>query len=55
MINRRSLTGWTSGGHTAVDVPIMAHGPGRDRFIGTIDNAEMGQRLLQLIGRDSAD
>ncbi|TBV82296.1 MAG: hypothetical protein EYX74_03240 [Desulfobulbaceae bacterium] len=29
---------WTSGDHTAVDVPIMATGPGAERVSGRMDN-----------------
>ncbi len=28
IFNERTLTGWTSGGHTGVDVPLYAYGPG---------------------------
>lgn len=52
LINRRSHTGWTSGGHTAVDVPILAYGAQAERFAGFVDNAEIGQRLLQLLDED---
>jgi len=49
VINERSYTGWTTGGHTAVDVPVMAYGKGRERFVGYLDNAEIGQRLMELL------
>ncbi|WP_111642149.1 alkaline phosphatase [Marinimicrobium alkaliphilum] len=49
LINRRSHTGWTSGGHTAVDVPILAYGAHRERFAGFVDNAEIGRRLIELL------
>lgn len=52
LINRRSHTGWTSGGHTAVDVPILAYGAHAERFAGFVDNAEIGRRLLQLLDED---
>ncbi|MDQ2075978.1 alkaline phosphatase [Marinimicrobium sp. ABcell2] len=50
IINRRSHTGWTSHGHTAVDVPIMAYGAGSERFHGFVDNADIGARLMEAIG-----
>lgn len=49
VINERSYTGWTTGGHSAVDVPVMAYGQGRESFIGYLDNAEIGQRLMKLL------
>lgn len=49
LINRRSHTGWTSDGHTAVDVPVMAYGKDHERFRGYLDNAEIGRRIMDLI------
>lgn len=51
IINQRSNTGWTSYGHTAVDVPILAYGAGQERFHGFVDNSEIGQRLLEALGQ----
>ncbi|NGP45751.1 alkaline phosphatase [Bacillaceae bacterium SIJ1] len=45
----RSGTGWTTGGHTAVDVPVYAFGPGLDMFTGQIDNADTGFGLIEAI------
>ena len=42
--------GWATGGHTAVNVPIFAYGPGSARFRGTLDNAEIGIRLQEILG-----
>ncbi|MCL0028349.1 alkaline phosphatase [Peptococcaceae bacterium] len=32
---------WTSGGHTAVDVPITATGPGAEMISGRMDNTDV--------------
>ena len=32
---------WTSGDHTAVDVPIMATGPGAEMISGRMDNTDV--------------
>ncbi|EWH12197.1 Alkaline phosphatase [Catenovulum agarivorans DS-2] len=48
-INRMSLTGWTSGGHTAADVPVLAYGAGANQFAGFNDNAEIGKILLTIL------
>jgi alkaline phosphatase len=49
LINQRSFTGWSTGGHTAVDVPLMAYGKGSEQFHGYLDNAEIGRRLMELL------
>ncbi len=40
---------WSTGGHTATDVPVFAFGPGADAFAGTQDNTQIfrhGRALL---------
>ncbi|WKE64718.1 alkaline phosphatase [Gallaecimonas kandeliae] len=49
LIDRRSLTGWTTSGHTAVDVPLYADGAGSEAFRGLLDDAEVGRRLIALL------
>lgn len=46
IMNERTLTGWTSNGHTGVDVPLYATGPGSERFRGVIQNEELGKLLI---------
>ena len=41
---------YSTGGHTAARVPIFAIGPGAERFGGLVDNDEVGQALLDLVG-----
>lgn len=38
---------WTSGDHTAVDVPIMATGPGAERVSGRMDNTDVFKVILE--------
>ncbi|MEJ2400931.1 MAG: alkaline phosphatase [Xanthomonadales bacterium] len=45
LLNRRTFTGWTTTGHTGVDVPLYVFGPGRDRFHGVMQNEDVGQAL----------
>ncbi len=52
IINRRARVGWTSTGHTAVDVNVYAYGPGRRRFVGNHDNTYIGRTLADLMGLD---
>ncbi|MGM0526744.1 MAG: alkaline phosphatase [Pseudomonadota bacterium] len=42
-------TGWTTTGHTGVDVPVYATGPNSDQFRGYMDNTEIGQRLIDIV------
>ena len=52
IVERRAVIGWTTRGHTAVDVGLYAYGPGHDRFLGNIDNTQVGQILADLMGVD---
>ena len=42
--------GWTTGGHTAVDVGLYAWGPGADRFAGAMTNDAVGRALFAALG-----
>ncbi|WP_214000717.1 alkaline phosphatase [Arsukibacterium sp.] len=48
-ISDASLTGWTSGGHTAADVPVMAYGKHAGEFNGFMDNTDIAKKLIQYI------
>lgn len=50
IISRRALIGWTTYGHTAVDVNTYAFGPGASRLAGHRDNADVGRILADLLG-----
>ncbi len=52
MMSQRARIGWTTGGHTAVDVPVFAFGPGEEHFTGNLDNTELGLRLADLMQTD---
>lgn len=52
ILGRRAIIGWTTDGHTAVDVNIYAYGPGFERFRGNMDNHVVGQRVAELLGID---
>lgn len=49
IINARTLTGWTTGGHTGGDVPLIAYGKHKELFSGHIDNTEIAHKLFELI------
>ena len=42
--------GWTTSGHTAVDVGLYAWGPGAERFTGRMVNADVGRALFAALG-----
>lgn len=42
--------GKTTHGHTSEDVPLYAGGPGAERFQGTLDNTEVPEILMDLLG-----
>ena len=44
--------GWTTGGHTAVDVGLYASGPGAARFAGRHTNDAVGRLLFEALGLD---
>ncbi len=51
-IARRAFIGWTTNGHTGVDVNLYAFGPGAKRFSGNHDNTFIGRMLFDYLGAD---
>lgn len=51
VINARTNTGWTSDGHTAVDVQIFAMGKHKELFAGHMDNTEIAKKIFTLLGK----
>lgn len=51
ILDERSDTGWTTSGHTGVDVQIFAKGKASERFNGHLDNTQIGQILFELLGK----
>lgn len=49
ILDNRSVTGWTTGGHTGVDVPVMAIGLGSERFRGYLDNTQIAENIFDLL------
>ena len=50
LMNVRTLTGWTTDGHTHADVAVYAYGPGEDRFVGHFTNEEVGREMREVFG-----
>ncbi|MFQ3191618.1 MAG: alkaline phosphatase [Paraglaciecola sp.] len=51
IINQYSNTGWTSGGHTAIDVPVFAFGKQSELFNGQQDNTDIAKKIFSLLGK----
>lgn len=51
IIDQRSITGWTTFGHTGVDVPVFAIGQQKELFNGHIDNTEVATKIFTLLGK----
>lgn len=49
LIDLRTNTGWTTGGHTGVDVPVFAMGMSSDQFRGQIDNTDIAKKIFALL------
>ncbi len=49
IINQRSYTGWTSGGHTGLDVPVLATGVEAERFNGFQNNTQIAEKLHNMV------
>ena len=50
VLSKRALTGWTTWGHTGVDVGLFAFGPGSERFRGHHENHAVGRMLTEALG-----
>lgn len=42
---------WSTGHHTGQALPLLAFGPGANRFTGWIDNTDIGKWLKEAVGR----
>ncbi|WP_394131567.1 alkaline phosphatase [Shewanella maritima] len=49
VIDKRTNTGWTSTGHTALDVQVFAAGPGASLFHGNQDNTDIAKKMISLL------
>jgi len=49
VIDIQSNTGWTSGGHTAMDVQVFSAGPGARLFSGHQDNIDIANKIFSLL------
>ncbi len=54
IFNVRSGTGWTTGGHTGVDVQVYSYGPASAQFTGLMDNTDTGNKLFEVFKSKTA-
>lgn len=52
IMDKRTNTGWTSSGHTAVDVPVFAFGVSSRNFVGLNNNTDIANKIFTLLGRN---
>ena len=50
LVSEPAGVGWTTGGHTAVDVGLYAAGPGAEAFAGALANDAVGRALFEVLG-----
>ena len=50
IVSRRAYAGWTSGGHTGNDVPVMAYGPYAEEFARHLDNTDLYKLMSKAYG-----
>lgn len=48
IVSRRALVGWTTYGHTGIDVGLYAFGPGAERFRGVLEDTDVAWRIAAL-------
>ncbi|WP_394173359.1 alkaline phosphatase [Thalassotalea litorea] len=53
LFDQKTHTGWTTGGHTGVDVPVYATGPGAIMFHGYQDNTDIAKEIFHLLNEQS--
>ncbi|MFC3032521.1 alkaline phosphatase [Pseudoalteromonas fenneropenaei] len=49
IIDAESFTGWTTSGHTAIDVQVFAHGQHANDFVGSQNNTAIAEKLIGYI------
>ncbi|MGR5236662.1 alkaline phosphatase [Vibrio alfacsensis] len=49
VINKQSYTGWTTKGHTAVDVQVFAYGKSAQAFAGSQNNTDIANKMIEFI------
>jgi alkaline phosphatase len=49
IIDKRTNTGWTTSGHTGIDVDVFAFGPSAEVFAGNQNNTDIADKIFMLL------
>lgn len=50
LLDKRTNTGWTTSGHTGVDVEVYAFGAGAQVFAGNLNNVDIAKKIFMFLG-----
>lgn len=50
ILDKRTNTGWTTSGHTGVDVEVYAFGAGAEVFAGNLNNTDIAKKIFTILG-----
>jgi len=50
VLDKRTNTGWTTSGHTGIDVEVYAFGAGAQAFAGNLNNIDIAKKIFELLG-----
>jgi alkaline phosphatase len=50
LLDKRTNTGWTTSGHTGVDVEVYAFGAGAQAFAGNLNNIDIAKKIFTFLG-----
>lgn len=49
IVDKRTNTGWTTSGHTGIDVDVFAFGPSAEVFAGNQNNTDIADKIFMLL------
>ncbi|RID85905.1 alkaline phosphatase [Mesobacillus zeae] len=55
IFNKRTNTGWTTGGHTGEDVNVYSYGPSREKLAGKVENTDLAKHVFNLLEKGNKD
>lgn len=52
LLSKKASVGWTSEGHTGVDIPVYAYGPQSYNFVGLLENTDLPKLMAEAMKID---
>jgi alkaline phosphatase len=52
IVNRRARVGFSTTGHTGIDVNVYAFGPGKENFYGNHNNIDLASKVANIFDLD---